>query len=122
MYLRETFLRVFTYPFSLFSWLLYLFNPPPLETMSLRQKIGRVCLITVTLVVSCILFSMVMALGIFLVERSRAMLANTPELINGLAILLVSLGVNAVCVIILFQIRKTDRKLMPPQPATGELR
>ena len=113
---------VLTHLFSILTWPINLFNPPALGSMSSMQKIGRIFLVTITLVVSCILLAMLGALGIFIVERGHAMISNTPELISDLGIIFVSVSVNALCVMVLLQIRKADHKLMLSQPvATSSL-
>jgi len=80
--------------------------------MSLAQKAGRVILLTATLVVGSILIAMLGALGLFVMERGRAM-GSAPEFLNGVAIILVGIAVNATCVIVLIQIKKADTKLVP---------
>jgi uncharacterized membrane protein YidH (DUF202 family) len=94
--------------------LINLFDPPPLRSMSLAQKAGRVILLTATLVVGSILIAMLGALGLFVMERGREM-GSTPEFLNGVAIILVGIAVNATCVIVLVQIKKADTKLVPPK-------
>lgn len=98
--------------FAILVWLLNLFNPPPLVLMNRSQKIGRVFLVTLTLVISCTLTAMLGALGIFVIERGRVMLASIPDLLSGLEIIFASISVNAICVAVLLQIRRADRKLM----------
>ena len=99
--------------FSILTWPINLFNPPALSSMNGMQKVGRIFLVTVTLVVSCILAAMLGALGIFIVERGRYMISNASELVGDLGIIFVSICVNILCVIVLLQIRKADRKLIP---------
>ncbi len=65
-----------------------LFNPPPLKSMSLFQKAGRILLFTASLVVGSILFAMVGALGLYIMERGRE-LRNTPQFYHGLLIVAV---------------------------------
>jgi formate hydrogenlyase subunit 3/multisubunit Na+/H+ antiporter MnhD subunit len=98
---------------SLVAWVLELFNPPPLESMNLVQRTGRVVLLTMTLVVASILFAMVGALGLYLMERGRE-LRDSPQFYHGLLILLVGTAVNVGCVFALLQIKKADTKLVPP--------
>lgn len=80
--------------------------------MSRAQKIGRIFLVGLTLVVGSILAAMLVALGIFVIQRGYAVLGSVPELWNGLEIILVGICVNAVCVAMLLQIKRADRKLM----------
>ena len=89
-----------------------LFNPPPLAQMNRMQKIGRVFLVTVTLLVNCILLAMAGALAIFLAEHGSEMFGNIPNLMAGLEIIFTSILVNAVCIVVLLKIRKADRKLI----------
>jgi hypothetical protein len=108
-------------PIALLAWLLSLFNPPPLASMSGKQKIGRAFLVTLTLLVACILTAMLGAVGIFVIQRTRDMLTSIPKLMGGLEIIFASVLVNAICVVVLLHIRKAERKLIPPylsQPGT----
>jgi hypothetical protein len=98
------------------SWWLNLFNPPPLAAMTRGQKIGRIMFVSVSLIVSCVLLSMIGAMTIFLVERGTRMLRDIPELMSGLEILLVSAVVNTFCVSVIIHLRNVDRKLMASSP------
>jgi hypothetical protein len=99
-------------PVIFFAWFLHLFNPPPLNSMTWLQKIGRVLLVSVTLVVTSILLAMLTALGFFLVERGRQIVLSAPQLLDGTTIILVGIGVNVLCVRVLFAVIKADQKLM----------
>jgi len=99
---------------SLAGWLMELFNPPPLKSMTLYQKTGRILFFTFALVVGSILFAMVGTLGLYLTERGWE-LHDTPGFYHGLLIVLVGLGVNVGCVFVLLQIKKADHKLLPPE-------
>ena len=99
---------------ALFAWLLNLFDPPPLVAMSFKQKVGRVILLSGTLVIGSIIVAMLGALGLYLMERGRE-LGNTPEFINGLGIILLGVSVNTLCVMALVQLKRADTKLMPPK-------
>ena len=101
---------------ALLAWLMNLFAPPPLASMSVAQKMGRTFLVTMTLVVICILTTMMGALGIFVIQRGRAMLGSIPELLRGLEIVFAGICVNAICVAVLLHIKRADRKLIPEQP------
>jgi len=102
---------------SILAWLLNLFDPPPLKLMTRSQKVGRVFLMTGTLVVVCILSAMLGAAGIFLVQQGHDMASNVHDLLRDLGIIFVSMLVNTVCVVVLLEIRKADRKLIqPPAP------
>jgi hypothetical protein len=90
-----------------------LFDPPPLSSMSPAQKIGRVFLLTATLVVGSTLVAMLGALGLFIMEKGRE-IGNTPELLNGLALIVLGVAVNAACVVVLVHLKKADNKLLPP--------
>jgi hypothetical protein len=98
---------------SLVCWVIELFNPPPLKSMSLPQKAGRVLLFTAALVIGSILFAMVGSVGLYIMERGRE-LRDTPQFYHGLFIVLVGVGVNVGCVFVLLQIKKADTKLVPP--------
>ena len=99
---------------SLGGWLMELFNPPPLKSMSLTQKTGRILLFTASLVVGSILFAMLGALGLYIMERGRE-LRDVPQFYHGLLIVMVGVAVNVGCVFVLLQIKKADTKLLPPE-------
>lgn len=103
---------------SILAWLLDLFNAPSRASMSLRQKAGRILSITGTIVVLCILAAMAGEVGIYVVQRVNHAFDNIPDLWNTAAILIGGLVVNALCVFILFQVKKFDRNLMS---GTGEM-
>jgi len=98
---------------ALLSWLLNLFDPPPLKSMSLAQKTGRVLILSGTLVIGSIVVAMLGALGLFLVEKGREM-GDMPELFDGLGVIVIGVIVNVVCVLMLVQIKHADHKLIPP--------
>jgi uncharacterized membrane protein YidH (DUF202 family) len=98
---------------ALAHWVLNLFDPPPLVSMTLAQKFWRVMLLSGTLVVGSILVAMLGALGLFIMEKGRE-LGSTPEFLQGLLIIVIGVCVNAVCVIALFQMKRADHKVMPP--------
>jgi biotin transporter BioY len=89
-----------------------LFDPPPLVSMTLAQKVWRVALLSGTLVVGSILVAMLGALGLFIMEKGRE-LDSTPEFLQGLLIIIIGVCVNAVCVIALYQMKKADHKVVP---------
>jgi hypothetical protein len=101
---------------SLFSWLLNLFDPPPLKSMTLTQKAGRVLFLTGTLVLGSIIVAMLGAVGLFLMEKGREF-RDAPEFIDGLGIIFVGVVVNSVCVLVLVQIKHADHKLISPEGA-----
>jgi hypothetical protein len=106
--------------FSILDWLIHLFAPPPLASMTQAQKVGRVFVFTIALVVICILLSMFAAAGIFTLEHMRKMAGGSSELLSDLGIILVSMLVNTLCVIVLLEVRKADRKLIPPMETPVE--
>ena len=101
---------------ALVSWSITLIDAPPLATMTGWQKVGRVFLVTITLVISSLLMAMLAAIVIFVVQGGRAMLTSMPELLSGLEIIVVSACVNTICVMVLLEIKKADHKLIPPLP------
>jgi hypothetical protein len=103
---------------SLAGWLMELFNPPPLESMTVVQKTGRVLLFSAALVIASIIFAMVGALGLYIMERGRE-LRDTPQFYHGLLIVLFGIAVNVGCVFALLQIKKADTKLVPPTGKRG---
>jgi hypothetical protein len=98
---------------SIIHWLLNLFDPPPLKSMTLVQKAGRALLLSGTLVVGSVLVAMLGALGLYLAERRRE-LGDTPEFYKGIVIILTGIVVNTFCVLILVQLKRVDHKLIPP--------
>jgi hypothetical protein len=105
--------RFFSPLISLCGWIMELFNPPPLGSMTVVQKSGRILLFTGALVIASILFAMAGAVGLYIMERGRE-LRDTPEFYHGLMIVLVGIVVNAGCVFVLLQLKKTDTRLVPP--------
>lgn len=99
--------------FSIGPWLMDLINPPPRNTLTLAQKVWRSALITVTLVTLCIVVALVLSLGCFAWQRGREF-AEGPQVWNGLTILLASILINSACIFALLQIKKLDRKFVPP--------
>jgi len=97
---------------QLLSWFLHLFNPPPREEMLWWQKVARILLVTSSLVVVCILAAMLGTITVFLVQSGVHMLESRPQFLRGLMIVLVAVCVNVVCVRILLEIRRIDRKLL----------
>jgi hypothetical protein len=98
---------------SLVTWVIALFNPPPLELMNIPQRTGRVILMTLALVIASILFAMIGAVGLFLMEKGRE-LRDTPEFYHGLLVVFVGIAVNSGCIFALLQVKKADTKLLPP--------
>jgi hypothetical protein len=95
-----------------------LFNAPPRAAMTTVQKFGRSLLVTVSLVILCIVGAMLAALGVYVAERGREMLASTPKFVTGASIIFVGVVVNVICVLVLLEIKKADGKLLaPPNPA-----
>ncbi len=105
--------RVVSPIISLFGWVVDMFNPPPLESMTLTQRAGRVFLLTLSMVTASIIFAMAGAVGLYIMERGRE-LRDTPQFYHGLVIVLVGIAVNVGCVFVLFQVKKFDTKLLPP--------
>ena len=108
------------HPISIFAWLLELFDPPPRESMTRLQKIGRTFLLTGTLVVVCILSAMLGAAGIFIFQKEHDMANSARELLRDLGIIFVSMIINTFCVMVLLQIRKADRKLIQPPAVSAK--
>ena len=82
--------------------------------MSFLQKVGRVFLVTGTLVTFSVFSALIVALGLFLFQRLESGQGGVYPLAKILAILLDSLLVNVVCVFILLQIKRLDETLIPP--------
>lgn len=98
----------------LIFWFFNLFDPPPLQSMNWAQKIARVALVTVSLLITCILMAMLSSLVIFIVQRGLHMLRSGSEFMGGLVIIFVGITVNIVCVMILVEMSKADGRLMTP--------
>jgi uncharacterized protein involved in cysteine biosynthesis len=98
---------------SIGPWLLELINPPPRNSLSVLQKMGRVLLVTVTLITLCVISALLVSLVFFAWQRSRDVLMGIPQFVNVLKILGASVVVNAVCIMMLFKIKRLDRKLIP---------
>jgi hypothetical protein len=92
-------------------WMMHWFNPPPLASMTFRQKLGRVFCIFLTLLVVCIVAALTLAALIFVVQQSYFKIATVPELLTGLVIIVASFLINAICVAVLIEIRKLDSKI-----------
>lgn len=103
---------------ALLDWMISLFDPPPLATMNTGQKVGRIFLLSATLVIGSILVAMLGAVGLYLIERGREM-GSTPQFLDGIGIIIIGIIVNYVCVLMLMQIKHADRKLIP-DPKEGE--
>jgi hypothetical protein len=99
---------------SLGRWLLALFNAPPRASMTFLQKVGRIFLVTVALFTFSVFSGLVIALGLFLVQRIETGEVGNYPMAKVLAILLDSVLVNVVCVFILLQIKRLDETLIPP--------
>lgn len=104
------------------TWLVSLVNPPPLKSMTHFQKTARIVLITATLVVTSILLSMVAAAAIFTLQHERDMLGGWAQLMGDIAIILVSMIVNTLCVLVLLRIKNADQKLIPPTVPPAQTR
>ena len=87
--------------------------------MTFTQKVGRVLLLSGTLIVGSVLVAMFGAVGLYLMEKGRE-LGDTPEIYKGLIIILTGIVVNTFCVLILVQLKRADHKLIPPTPPVGE--
>ncbi len=87
--------------------------------MSLVQKTGRIFLLSITLTVASILFAMIGAVGLYLLERGRE-LGDAPEFWKGIWIILLGVGVNSACIFVLIQIKKADNRLMSPPQKSPE--
>jgi hypothetical protein len=101
---------------SIGSWLMELFNPPLRDSMSLGQKAGRVLLVTVTLVTLSVIVALVLALVLFSIDSGGKVLASVPNFANAAKILLSSIAVNVISIMLLFQVRRFDHRLMGTGP------
>jgi len=100
---------------TMLGWLISLINPPPLHAMSRLQKVARVFVFTLALLMICILSSMLAALGIFLFQHLRHMFSGISVLAGDIGIIFVSMLINAICVMVLLKIKNADQKLIPPE-------
>ncbi len=100
--------------FSIGPWLMDLINPPPRNTLTFGQKMWRSALVTVTLVTLCVVSALVASLGFFAWQRGREFVEGMPQFRNEITILIASFLMNAACIFALLQIKKLDRKMIPP--------
>lgn len=98
--------------YSLFSWLLSLVNPPPRDSMTTLQKVARVFFFTTSLIVICILLSMMAAVGIYTIQHIYHWGRGIPGLMADLGIIFVSMLVNTFCVVVLLKVKNADLLLM----------
>jgi hypothetical protein len=98
---------------SLAKWFLALFNPPPRDSLSFAQKIGRVFLMTLALFGLCLVSALATAVTLFVVQRIEAGRVGAVPLVKALAILFDSMVLNVVCVFALLQIKRLDENLIP---------
>jgi hypothetical protein len=103
---------------ALWGWLISLINPPPLKAMTQLQKVARVLLFTMALIVICIITSMLAAVGLFLLQHVHRMFTNHAETIGDIGIIFISMLINALCVMVLLKIKHADQKLIPPEGPT----
>jgi len=99
--------------------LIQLFDPPLRDSMSFGQKLGRIFRFSLILVIICILVALVLASAIFVVQECKLVVNSVPEMLTGIAIVLASLIVNALCVRVLLEIRKLDSKVVSPSQSSG---
>jgi len=97
--------------FSILIWLISLFNPPALASLTVAQKVGRILAVSLSLVAMCFLSAMAVASGIFIMERACRELSASPELLRGLGIVVAGICVNSICWMVLLEIRRADLKL-----------
>jgi ABC-type anion transport system duplicated permease subunit len=100
--------------FSIGPWLMELFNPPLRDSLSIGQKMGRVILVTATLVTLSIIVALALALVCFAYEYGSNTLARVPHLARAVEILTCSIAVNFVSVMVLLQVKRVDQRLVPP--------
>jgi uncharacterized membrane protein YidH (DUF202 family) len=96
--------------FTLVVWLVHLFDPPPLASLSVTQKIGRALFVSLSLMTICISTALVGAAGLYGFQRGDEIVSTFPNLLNGLAIVSTGIVVNVLCVMVLLEIRKLDLK------------
>lgn len=108
--MKSSYDRLMT-PVELF---LRLFNPPPLESLTVGQKIGRIFLITVSLTILCIFTAVMLALILYTIHAVPILWSDSKSIgfKHLLAIISASAMVNTLCVLALLQIKKLDRALL----------
>ena len=52
-------------------WVIHLFDPPPLASLTLRQKIVRILGVSLTLLAICLFVTLMLAAGILVTELAR---------------------------------------------------
>ena len=100
---------------TLVKWLISLVNPPPLRRLSNAQKVSRVITFSASLVMVCILSSMIAAVAIFVLQHVYHLLRGEAALIGDLLIIFVSMLVNTLCIMVLLHIKSADEKMIPPE-------
>ena len=95
-----------------------MFDAPPLDSMTLGQKIGRIFYLSLTLLVICILAAMTFASLLFVLEQGGLKSSDVPRFLTGLGIVLTGFSVNAICVAVLLKIRTLDSKLNLPSKSS----
>jgi len=99
---------------SFFWWLINLFDPPPLQSMTVAQKTGRVLILSGTLLIGSVVVAMFGAVGLFLMEKGHEM-GSSPEFFDGIGIIVLGTLVNAACLAVLIHMKRADHKLISPQ-------
>jgi len=99
---------------TVLAWLISLVNPPPRDSMTRLQKVSRVFLFTMALMMLCIICSMAASVGIYILQRGHQMLLGFPMLVDDVAIIGASMIINTICVLVLLKIKSADQKLFPP--------
>jgi len=107
---------VSTEHFSFWEWLLSLFDPPPLESMTRLQKIGRICLFVTSLFLISVFSSSLAAAGIFTIQHVYRWTSGFPALVSDLGIIFFCMVINTLCVFVLLEVKKADRKLLSRRP------
>jgi hypothetical protein len=92
---------------ALVSWLANLFNPPPLGSMNRGQKVGRICLVALTLFFGCVVAAILGTLGLWMAGQARAAM-QVPTGLEGMTIVVVGLMGNILCLRTLLAIRRND--------------
>ena len=95
---------------SLAAWLLDLIDPPLRSGMSVGQKIGRSFIITGALVIACTMLSLIIASILAVLQQVLLVTGDSETLARAVAIILISICGNTICIITLMEMRRIDRR------------
>jgi hypothetical protein len=93
---------------ALVTWFANLFNPPPLAAMNQGQKMARIFLVALTLVLLCIVAAVFAASVLVLAGRAQEMMSE-PTALAGTEILFVGALGSALCWRTLLMVSRSEK-------------